>query len=216
MQKHQGSKERLTMPVRRRILLIAVPVMLCVLIFLLILNTGKQGTAPETEKKQELAKTEQLPADASLQQVAGSAVPSAEPAMTDIPAAATPARTAAPVRPVAALPYVGMSEYSIGNTEIGKPTRKEFRESKFGKGTLGYYYWDQNGKCMFIARTEDGVVKSVTDMGAVRRDAEKIREKSGEDPYQAGKYSNEEDFWDDHRDDFIDYYAAEDYWREHQ
>ena len=109
------------MPVQRRILLIAVPVMLCVLIFLLILNTGKQGTAPETETKQELTGTEQLPADASLQQAAGSAVSSAEPAMTDIPATATPARTAAPVRPVAALPYVGMSEYSIGNTEIGKP-----------------------------------------------------------------------------------------------
>lgn len=35
------------------------------------------------------------------------------------------------------------------------------------------------------------------------------------DPYNAKDYSNEEDFYDDHYDDFFDYYDAEDYYNEH-
>ena len=36
------------------------------------------------------------------------------------------------------------------------------------------------------------------------------------DPYNAKDYSNEEDFYDDHYDDFFDYYDAEDYYNRHQ
>ena len=39
---------------------------------------------------------------------------------------------------------------------------------------------------------------------------------SDDDPYDAASYSNEEDFYDDHYDDFFDYYDAEQYWRDHQ
>ena len=35
------------------------------------------------------------------------------------------------------------------------------------------------------------------------------------DPYNAKDYRNEEDFYDDHYDDFFDYYDAENYYREH-
>ena len=35
------------------------------------------------------------------------------------------------------------------------------------------------------------------------------------DPYDVNSYSNEEDFYDDHYDDFMDYYEAEDYYNEH-
>ena len=35
------------------------------------------------------------------------------------------------------------------------------------------------------------------------------------DPYDVNNYSNEEDFYDDHYDDFMDYYEAEDYYNEH-
>ncbi len=35
------------------------------------------------------------------------------------------------------------------------------------------------------------------------------------DPYDVNDYANEEDFYDDHYDDFFDYYEAEDYFREH-
>ena len=37
-----------------------------------------------------------------------------------------------------------------------------------------------------------------------------------DDPYNAKKYSDEEDFYDDHYDDFFDYYDAEDYYRDHR
>lgn len=36
-----------------------------------------------------------------------------------------------------------------------------------------------------------------------------------DDPYNAKDYSNEEDFYYDHYDDFFDYYDAEDYYNEH-
>jgi len=36
------------------------------------------------------------------------------------------------------------------------------------------------------------------------------------DPYDAKDYSNEDDFYDDHYDDFFDYYDAEDYYNRHQ
>ncbi|MBQ7653829.1 MAG: hypothetical protein IJS17_02020 [Clostridia bacterium] len=35
------------------------------------------------------------------------------------------------------------------------------------------------------------------------------------DPYNAKSYSNEEDFYFDHYDDFFDYYDAEDYYNDH-
>ena len=36
-----------------------------------------------------------------------------------------------------------------------------------------------------------------------------------EDEYNVNDYSNEDDFYYDHYDDFYDYYDAEDYYREH-
>ncbi|MGN1421164.1 MAG: hypothetical protein ACI4XC_06595 [Eubacterium sp.] len=36
-----------------------------------------------------------------------------------------------------------------------------------------------------------------------------------DDPYNAKDYGNEDDFYEDHYDDFFDYYDAEDYYREH-
>lgn len=40
-------------------------------------------------------------------------------------------------------------------------------------------------------------------------------EKEDDDPYNAKDYSNEEDFYYDHYDDFFDYEEAEDYYNEH-
>lgn len=36
-----------------------------------------------------------------------------------------------------------------------------------------------------------------------------------EDEYNASDYSNPDDFYEDHYDDFYDYYDAEDYWYEY-
>ena len=35
------------------------------------------------------------------------------------------------------------------------------------------------------------------------------------DPYNAADFGNAEDFYDEHYDDFFDYYDAEDYWNDH-
>ncbi len=122
-------------------------------------------------------------------------------------------------RVIAGLPYVGMSESYILNTSLGAPSRSEFKESKFGSGTLGYYYWDQNNKVMFVARTEEDKVYSVTDMRTVRggsRDKQTPAARQEADPYDVYDYSNPEDFYDEHYDDFFDYYEAEEYWEDHQ
>lgn len=37
-----------------------------------------------------------------------------------------------------------------------------------------------------------------------------------EDPYEVYDYSNPDDFYEDHYDDFIDFDAAEEYWEDHQ
>lgn len=37
-----------------------------------------------------------------------------------------------------------------------------------------------------------------------------------EDPYDASEYSNPDDFYDDHFDDFFDYDEAEEYWMDHE
>lgn len=38
---------------------------------------------------------------------------------------------------------------------------------------------------------------------------------SRDDEYNAADFGNAEDFYDEHYDDFFDYYDAEDYWNEH-
>ena len=38
---------------------------------------------------------------------------------------------------------------------------------------------------------------------------------SREDEYNAADFGNAEDFYDEHYDDFFDYYDAEDYWNEY-
>ena len=61
------------------------------------------------------------------------------------------------------VPYRGMSESRIGSTSLGAPSRSEFINNKFGDGKLRFYYWDKGGKTIFVARTENGVVRSTTD-----------------------------------------------------
>ena len=120
-------------------------------------------------------------------------------------------------KPVASKPYIGLSEANIGKTALGTPSRSEFIDNKFGEGKLGYYFWDRDNKVLFVARTENGKVRSVTDMRTVRGGGwDKNTPLNPDDPYEVYDYSNPEDFYDDHYDDFIDYYAAEEYWEDHQ
>ena len=63
---------------------------------------------------------------------------------------------------------MGMSESRISETALGAPSRTEFIDNKFGEGKLGFYYWDRDGKNIFVARTEDNKVRSTTDMRKVK------------------------------------------------
>ena len=60
----------------------------------------------------------------------------------------------------------------------------------------------------------------MTDMRTVRgggRDKQTTQTpKKKTDPYDVYDYTNPEDFYVDHYDDFLDYYAAEEYWEDHQ
>ena len=118
--------------------------------------------------------------------------------------------------PQAEVPYMGMSESRISETALGAPSRTEFIDNKFGEGKLGFYYWDRDGKNIFVARTEDNKVRSTTDMRKVKTTRKTTQTQEKSDPYDVYSYTNEEDFYDDHYDDFLDYEEAEAYWRDHQ
>ena len=81
-----------------------------------------------------------------------------------------------------------------------------------------YDYYDEDGEVIYSARTVGGEVTEVWPGGydppitfsSPRRDYEEE-----EDPFNAPSYATEEDFYDDHYDDFFDYEEAADYYREH-
>lgn len=132
---------------------------------------------------------------------------------------------------VASAPYEGMLESDINRTELGAATEvEECRDFYKLQARARYkkYTWKKNGVTIFKATVRywdyknkmstRGYVSDITDWrssvtATYRYTTEK--HKSPTDPYNAKDYSNEEDFYDDHYDDFFDYYDAEDYYREH-
>ena len=118
-------------------------------------------------------------------------------------------------------PFVGMYVRDIDNTPLGDGKISD-HERRYVDGKLVdvyiYDYYDEDGEVIYSARTVDGEVTEVWPGGydppitfsSPRRDYEEE-----EDPYNAPSYANEEDFYDDHYDDFFDYEEAADYYREH-
>lgn len=121
-------------------------------------------------------------------------------------------------------PYIGMPETYISLTRLGEYARfSEFDQS--GKHYRYYYFTDAKGKVTASVNCSNNVVIYVVDWINNRRRnrnntwkslAVKRSSSSETDPYNAKDYMNEEDFYDDHYDDFFDYYQAEEYWRDHQ
>lgn len=118
------------------------------------------------------------------------------------------------------VPYIGMRESEINNTSLGNAssTIRHNYECINGEQYLANLYDFLNGRNkIFTARCVNSVVTEVWDY----RDDEPYvpdrssSEKDKTDPYNAADYSNEDDFYYDHYDDFFDYYDAEDYWRDH-
>lgn len=78
----------------------------------------------------------------------------------------------------------------------------------------------------YIKRMAENARKAYEEKKRIEEAEEKIKSKSTSkyvpkykedksDPYNAKDYRNEEDFYDDHYDDFFDYYDAEQYYRDH-
>lgn len=118
------------------------------------------------------------------------------------------------------LPYVGMPESNISRTSLGSP-RAEVRHNVEIKGSNRFitniYDFVEAGKTIYSVRCINGYVTETWDYRNVPSYPSYYYPASSEDdPYDAASYSNEEDFYDDHYDEFSDYYDAEQYWRDHQ
>ena len=58
--------------------------------------------------------------------------------------------------------------------------------------------------------------KTTTKRTTTKRTTTQRTKKTTTDPYHAKDFYNPEEFYDEHYDDFFDYYDAEDYWYDHQ
>lgn len=120
------------------------------------------------------------------------------------------------------VPYVGMFESDIKNTSLGAPSDdvRHNYECINGEQYLANLYDFKSGyKKIFTARCVNGRVTEVWDYRnnpiVPYTPKKSTQKKNHSDPYDVNDYSNEEDFYDDHYDDFFDYYDAEDYYNEH-
>jgi len=121
------------------------------------------------------------------------------------------------------VPYVGMSESEIGNTSLGAPSSNVRHNSEMINGERCFanlYDFKQGNKTIFTARCIKGRVTEVWDNRSKSNTSsytsrKSTKSKKTDDPYDVNDYSNEEDFYYDHYDDFFDYYDAEDYYNEH-
>ena len=120
------------------------------------------------------------------------------------------------------VPYVGMSESQINNTSLGAPSsnvRHNYECINGQQYLANLYDFKQGGSTVFTARCVRGKVTEVWDNrnkpASSYTPKKKVKQKQSDDPYDVNDYSNEEDFYYDHYDDFFDYYDAEDYYNEH-
>lgn len=120
------------------------------------------------------------------------------------------------------VPFVGMPESEIKNTSLGAPSETVRHNIAWVNGkryTANIYDFKEGNATIFTARCVRNLVTEVWDhrSSPVSPYVPDKNKTSGteNDPYNVNDYSNEEDFYDDHYDDFFDYYDAEDYYREH-
>ncbi|MGN0463976.1 MAG: hypothetical protein ACI4GA_04690 [Acutalibacteraceae bacterium] len=127
------------------------------------------------------------------------------------------------------VPFEGMEEKYIADTTLGAPASK----GPYGYKYIGdkacpvtrYFFERKSDKAtIFLAFCVNGEVTQVNDLRSnpmVPYKPKKNKSKKSstttttEDPYNVNDYSNEEDFYDDHYDDFFDYYEAEEYYWDH-
>ena len=116
----------------------------------------------------------------------------------------------------AAAPYIGMSEWRINDTELGRYSQVRITQNGRDLETweVHVYYWYKDGKTLYFATCEKGAVVNVGDY----RDHPKSHSGNRVDvtPYpDVSDFSNPEDFYDFYSEDFDGYYDAEDFYYEH-
>lgn len=124
------------------------------------------------------------------------------------------------------VPYVGMIESDIGKTSLGSPSapvRHSYEIIGGERYTVNIYDFKRGGKVVFTAQCVNRKIVRVSDFRNYAFDENNKpyypENSSGsskdDDPYNAKDYSNEEDFYEDNYDYFLDFYEAEEYYREH-
>lgn len=117
------------------------------------------------------------------------------------------------------VPFVGMLEARIGDTSLGSPSDEVRHNPEMKNGesyTANLYDFYDGEDLIFTARCVNGVVTEVWDErdNPVKPYVPDGNYTSPAEPSVDG-FSDPEDFYDWYRDDFFDYYDAEDYYYEH-
>lgn len=130
------------------------------------------------------------------------------------------------------LPFVGMPEKYVSSTLLGEYSRCERNGTAYpeGRKTIGnLYYYKRDGKVSFCVFCTGGLVAKVYDNrdgnthypGRLINGSTSTRPSTitgnhdDADPYHASDYSDEEEFYEEHWDDFFDFEDADTYWQEH-
>lgn len=126
-------------------------------------------------------------------------------------------------------PFIGMSELRIHDTRLGQAysiTDEHYRQNGGKRCWSRVYNFGSSDVITHKVKCADGVVESVEELPQpIKRPSATPRYTYNphslhtpipqDDPYNVYEYENEEDFYDEHYDDFLDYYDAEDYYNEH-
>lgn len=119
-------------------------------------------------------------------------------------------------------PFVGMRESDIYKNNNGEYDIRKVVYTHFNREhpNMHVYYYLRYGsnRIFYVVKCDGGVVLYIENY--YERNKYFDYSKRGtthpdDDPYGAGGYSNAEDFYDDHYDDFFDYEEAEAYYNEY-
>ena len=130
------------------------------------------------------------------------------------------------------LPFVGMPEKYVSSTLLGEFSRCERNGTAYpgGRKTIGnIYYYKRDGKVYFCVFCTGGQVAEVYDNrdgnahypgrlingSTSTRPSTTTDSHDDSDPYHASDYPDEEEFYEEHWDDFFDFEDADTYWQEH-
>jgi len=130
------------------------------------------------------------------------------------------------------LPFVGMPEKYVSSTLLGEFSRCERNGTAYpgGRKTIGnIYYYKRDAKVYFCVFCTGGQVAEVYDNrdgnahypgrlinGSTSTHQSATTDSNDDsDPYHASDYPDEEEFYEEHWDDFFDFEDADTYWQEH-